>query len=393
LLARVLLAGVFLVAGVAKLRDLASFADTLAGFGTRGSLVPALSVLLPALECAVAAALLVPVTSSAGAVGALALLVLFSVAVGVVLVRGRTADCGCFGKHRTGPLSVLTVLRNGGLAGLAGAIAVGGPVGGDPVFGRLPSLASLAAVGLAAFVAVGLLAARNRRREPTDEPNASVAVASAGGVIESGVTRRRWMRVAGGAGLAGAMGSWFGWLEVTPAGACRVFVVDPACHCVCVARFKDGCCAILSCDCSGFAGGGVVRTSSGSAQASFFGNKAKPRGSREQTFGGALTWFDPAWRGTGLSLQSTRVTNYRRVPGTNLRELTGLASANGSGKHKFVLRVLDAGKPGSGADTVSLHVSGIPASGAGGASGEYAADGHLVQGDVTVGLKTTVTPV
>ncbi|MHB8659668.1 MAG: MauE/DoxX family redox-associated membrane protein [Solirubrobacteraceae bacterium] len=392
-LARVLLAGVFLVAGVAKLRDRKSFADTLEGFGTRGSLVPALAVLLPALECAVAGLLLVPATSSAGALGALALLLSFSVAVGVALARGRTADCGCFGKDRTGPLSVQTLVRNGVLAGFAGAIAVAGPGGGDPVFGRLPSLTSLAALGLAAVVAVGLLAAR--RRGPADEPNVSVAVPSAGQAIEPALTRRRWMRVAGATGLAGALGSWLGWPEV--AGACAQLELYEGCgdcHCLQSAP-PPRCCLRWVCNnsCFGFAGGGVVRTASGSAQASFFGNKLHRKGSREKTFGGTLVWFDPAWKETGLSLQSTRITSYGRVPGSKLRELKGLASANGSGKHKFVLRVLDAGKPGSGADTVSLHVSGIAASGAGGASGEYTANGHLAQGDLTVNLQATVQQV
>ena len=111
---------------------------------------------------------------------------------------------------------------------------------------------------------------------------------------------------------------------------------------------------------------------------------------RGQVIVGALTWFDPTWQGTGLSLQSTVITNYRQVPGTNVRELSGFASANGAGKHRFVLQVVDAGKPGSGSDTVSLRVSGIAASGAGGTGGEYAAAGQLVQGDVTATLQATV---
>jgi hypothetical protein len=398
-LARVLLAGVFLVAGVVKLRDRASFADTLRGFGARGSIVAAVAVLLPVLELTVAGALLVSVTSWAGALGALALLLLFSVAVGVALARGRTADCGCFGKDRTGPLSVVALLRNGVLAGLAGAIVVGGAGGQDAAFGRLPSLTSLAAVGFAAFVAVWLGAARKRRRESVDEPSVSVAVASATEAIESAFTRRRWMRVAGSAGsagLAGAIGSWLGWPEISVAAACPPPKLDADCGRLdCTHRDpRTGCCTSYGPPpgyiCGGFAGGGVVVTSSGSAQASFFGNKLKLRGSRQQAFGGTLAWFDPAWGGTGLLLQSTGITSYGRVPGSELRELTGVASANGSGKHKFVLRVLDAGKPGSGADSVSLHVSGIAASGAGGASGEYAADGHLAQGDLTVRLLSTV---
>jgi hypothetical protein len=384
-LARGLVAGVFLLAGVAKVRDRSSFADVLTGFGVPGAAAPAGAVVLPAAEVAVAVALLVPATSSAGAIGALALLLVFSVAVAVEVVRGRTADCGCFGKDRSGTLSGATLLRNGLLIGLAGALVVV-PSGKDAAFGGTPDLA---AIGVAALVAVGLLAARRPRRELTDTPSVTVAVSATGEVVESALTRRRWMRVAGVAGLAGALGPWLGWPEVAGAGGCPPKpLMDPSCVCICCGHVK-GCC-VWCCECSGFAGGGVVQTASGSAQASFFGNKLKPPGSHQQTFGGALVWFDPAWQGTGLLLQSTGITSYRRVPGTEFRELTGVASANGSGKHKFVLRVVDAGKPGSGADTVSLHVSGVAASGAGGTSGEYAADGRLSQGDVTVSLQSTV---
>jgi hypothetical protein len=143
--------------------------------------------------------------------------------------------------------------------------------------------------------------------------------------------------------------------------------------------------------CTGFSGGGVIQTSSGTAQASFFGDNLQLKGSKQVVTGGALSWYDPGWEGTGLSLQSTRITRYGRVPGTNIRELTGVASANGKGKHKFVLRVTDGGRPGSGSDTVDLTVSGVPGDGAGGTGSQYRASGHLVQGDLTTNLQATVS--
>jgi hypothetical protein len=135
----------------------------------------------------------------------------------------------------------------------------------------------------------------------------------------------------------------------------------------------------------------VVQTSSGAAQASFFGDKAQLKGRKGELIGGALSWFDSGWQGTGLVLQSTRVTSYRRVPGTAIRELVGLATANGKGKHKFVLRVVDSGKPGSGLDTVNLSVSGVAGGGAGGTGSQYTANGHLIQGDLTVKLQSSST--
>jgi hypothetical protein len=202
------------------------------------------------------------------------------------------------------------------------------------------------------------------------------------------------MRIAGGAGLLGALGSWLGWLEVSPAeAACPSAELSSDCSWICTERDRNGCCISYSgSDCYGWGGGGVVKTPSGSAQASFSGDKLELPGSRTQVITGTLAWFDPGWHGTGLLLESTRVTNYRRVPGTKIRELTGLASANGKGKHQFVMRVIDAGRPGSGADRVSLRVSGIAASGAGGTGHEYAAHGHLAEGDLTVHLQAAVIP-
>jgi hypothetical protein len=129
-----------------------------------------------------------------------------------------------------------------------------------------------------------------------------------------------------------------------------------------------------------------VQTATGTASASFFGNKVQLRGLRAKMSIGALTWFDPTWQGQGLVLQIVRVKSYRRLPGSTTRELVGLASANGKGKHRFVLQVVDSGTPGSGSDSVSLQVKGVAGSGAGGTGAGYSAVGHLAQGDVTTNL-------
>jgi hypothetical protein len=133
----------------------------------------------------------------------------------------------------------------------------------------------------------------------------------------------------------------------------------------------------------------VVQTATGTAHASFFGNKLTIKGSTQSVTLGALSWVDPSWPGGGLSLQSAQITSYRRVPGTAVRELVGLASANGKGKHHFVLRVVDKGTPGLEKDTVQLTVDGVTAGGAGGAGATYAASGELAQGDATVSLQAT----
>jgi uncharacterized membrane protein YphA (DoxX/SURF4 family) len=95
LVARVLLALVFVVAGLAKLADRAGSRQALRDFGVPAALAPPLGSLLPLAELAVA---LLPTRSAWwGALGALVLLLLFIAGIGANLARGRTPDCHCFG--------------------------------------------------------------------------------------------------------------------------------------------------------------------------------------------------------------------------------------------------------------------------------------------------------
>jgi hypothetical protein len=290
------------------------------------------------------------------------------------------------------------LLRNGVLAGLAGALLTAhrGP---GVVFGQSPSARSLAATSVAMLVAFGLLATRRGRRDHASEP-VEAEFADADAMTQAGFTRRRWITAAGGAGLAGTLGSWLGWLDVSTANAvvsgvrvADTIVCTGGCVCCNILITATGpVCRVYCCSgCTGFSGGGVVTTATGTAQATFFGNKAKLKGRNVFVSIGALTWFDPGWNGTGLLLQIQSVTSYRRVPGTQVRELAGVASANGHGKHDFVLRVTDAGTPGSGSDTVKLTVNGIAGGGASSSGSQYFADGHLTQGDITTNLKAVVT--
>src|SRR5437763_14526978 len=97
LYARVLLAAVFVVAGLAKLADRAGSRQALVGFGLPAALAAPLGLLLPLAELAVAVALLATTSAWWGALGALALLLLFVAGVSFNLARGRTPDCRGFG--------------------------------------------------------------------------------------------------------------------------------------------------------------------------------------------------------------------------------------------------------------------------------------------------------
>jgi uncharacterized membrane protein YphA (DoxX/SURF4 family) len=97
-LARVLLAGVFAVAGAAKVTDLAGAARAVAGY----RLVPfpvaaALGAGLPFVELALAAFLLVGLATRLVAGISAVLLAGYFGAIASVWARGIAIDCGCFG--------------------------------------------------------------------------------------------------------------------------------------------------------------------------------------------------------------------------------------------------------------------------------------------------------
>lgn len=124
LLLRLALSAVFLLAAVGKAIDPAGVRRAASEFGVPAGLVPLTAVVLPLVELAVAVALVPGRTAEAGALGALALLALFTIAVGANLARGRHPDCHCFGERGSTTISWRTVVRNGVLATAAGFVVV-----------------------------------------------------------------------------------------------------------------------------------------------------------------------------------------------------------------------------------------------------------------------------
>src|SRR3989442_14773597 len=134
LIARLALALVLAAAAAAKLLDVRGAREAMRAFGAPAGLAPALAVLVPPAELAVAV-LLVPASTAAPAAAAgLVLLAAFTVAAGANLARGRAPECNCFGVLSRGPVGPRTLVRNGGLMALAAfvAIAGGGGGGGSP---------------------------------------------------------------------------------------------------------------------------------------------------------------------------------------------------------------------------------------------------------------------
>jgi peroxiredoxin/uncharacterized membrane protein YphA (DoxX/SURF4 family) len=126
-LARLALAAVFAVAGVAKLRDRPGTRRALADFDVPDRLARRLVLLLPLTEVATAAAVLFASTARWGGLAALALLTLFALGLARALRRGQSPECHCFGQIHSEPVSWLTVARNGALAVPAAYLAGAGP--------------------------------------------------------------------------------------------------------------------------------------------------------------------------------------------------------------------------------------------------------------------------
>jgi peroxiredoxin/uncharacterized membrane protein YphA (DoxX/SURF4 family) len=119
LISRLLLAGVFGVAGITKLADIGATRSTIRGFGFPAWFAAPASVVLPATELAVAVLLLPASTAPAAAAGAVGLLAAFLAIVVVSIARGRRPDCHCFGQLRSSTVGWHTVVRNGLLLGVA----------------------------------------------------------------------------------------------------------------------------------------------------------------------------------------------------------------------------------------------------------------------------------
>jgi Na+/phosphate symporter len=149
--AKLFLSLVLLTAALPKLRQADEFLGVVANYRILPRvLVAPFAALLPWLELACAAALLVPASSTLAAWATTALCASFALALGINIARGRThIDCGCrrrpTSRSRIGGFHVVRAL---GLAGLAALVAAAGPASGQASFGAL-ALGVVAALMLA----------------------------------------------------------------------------------------------------------------------------------------------------------------------------------------------------------------------------------------------------
>jgi peroxiredoxin len=147
--ARVLLAAVFVAAGLTKLADRRGSRRAIVDFGVPTMLAPAFAVALPLLELGIGIALLPTGSARWGAIGALGLLSVFIIGIGINLARGRKPDCHCFGQIHSTPVGWPTLIRNGFLAATAGFVIWQG--GDDPGPSLIAGVATLTTAQLAAL--------------------------------------------------------------------------------------------------------------------------------------------------------------------------------------------------------------------------------------------------
>jgi peroxiredoxin len=126
LICRLVLAAVLVVAGVAKLVDLAGSRHAAAEFGVPERWAGVFGLVVPVIELLTGVALLPSFSARFGGAVAAALFVVFSVAIARALARGEAPDCHCFGQLHSEPARPRTVARNVVLLAVAIFVAAAG---------------------------------------------------------------------------------------------------------------------------------------------------------------------------------------------------------------------------------------------------------------------------
>jgi peroxiredoxin len=158
--AQLVLAAVFVTAGVAKLLDLPGSRKAVADFGVPAGIAKPLGTALPLAEIAIALTLIFVPTARWGAVAALALLAAFIGGISKAMRRGEAPDCNCFGQIHSAPAGPKTLIRNAVLAAIAVVVVADGPAPaidgwiGDRSAGELVAIGvGLALAAVAAYFA------------------------------------------------------------------------------------------------------------------------------------------------------------------------------------------------------------------------------------------------
>ena len=154
---QLVLAVVFLTAGVGKLLDLAGSRQAMRDFGVPDRAATIAGTLLPVVELTIGVALIFAPSARWGALAALALLLTFIAGIARAMARGEEPDCHCFGQIHSAPAGPLTLARNAALAGCAAVIVAYGSGPAVDAWVNARSTGELVAAG-AAICAVAAVA-------------------------------------------------------------------------------------------------------------------------------------------------------------------------------------------------------------------------------------------
>lgn len=122
LLARAVIAAVFVYAAVGKMSDVRGFAEDIANYQMLpDASITFVALTLPLLELFIGLALVSGVGARGASLLAVGLLLAFSGAMVQALARGIDLECGCFGEAAAASVDTWTVARNMVLAAIAAA--------------------------------------------------------------------------------------------------------------------------------------------------------------------------------------------------------------------------------------------------------------------------------
>jgi hypothetical protein len=160
----VVLGLVFAAAAGAKVAGRSTFSASLASLGVPPALALPVAVLVPAIELAIAVALVARESSRVAAGATVVLLTAFTAVTAVAAAHGAPAACDCFGRLEFLSLGRRPLLRNAALCVLAVVVVMKGAGSMGPALARPASLAG----GLAAVTTVALASALFARRAARD---------------------------------------------------------------------------------------------------------------------------------------------------------------------------------------------------------------------------------
>jgi len=160
-IARIVLIGVFVVSGVAKLFDLEGSKRATASFGIPKPLADVGGVVLPFVEIGVAILLLFQSTTLIAGILALILFLAFTAGMAIQLAKGNKPPCHCFGQLSTEPIGKHSIIRNAVLSAIAAYVVYRGLTGnpGPSFVGWMEGLSVFEWILLVLLIVVGLVLA------------------------------------------------------------------------------------------------------------------------------------------------------------------------------------------------------------------------------------------